>query len=79
MYTLRLVTENGSTEIGGPLRTLGEALNQINTLIATIPGAKKMDDFEGATWSTGGGSIRILGILDQFGLPVSKKETESCF
>lgn len=77
MYSIRLVTESGNASIGGPLRTLSEAIAQVDSIAKTIPSSTKLEDKIGIRWSMAGGNFRYLIVTGIFGMPVeTEKEQE---
>lgn len=77
MYEIRLI-ENGRfvTAVGGPLRTLSDALSQIDSLCKDAD-TEALVDYVGCKWTRGGDTICALVVVNELGIPVEivrKKE-----
>lgn len=76
MYNIRYI-ENGQFKsvIGGPIRVLSDAVNQINTLCSDT-GASEIKDFIGCKWERCAGTICALVVCDEFGRLVKIVDSE---
>lgn len=76
MYQIRLV-ENGQfvTVIGGQLKTLSEAIKQIETLCHST-NAELLEDYLGCRWTRGSSTLCYLLVCDRLGWPIKAVKEE---
>ena len=76
MYQIRFY-ENGAfvTELGGPVRTLPQALEQIERLSKGTD-AESMQRYVGVRWMRAGITPFHMLVVDEFGFPVKSVESE---
>lgn len=76
MYNIRFY-ENGVfvTELGGPVRTLSEAIGQIDRLSSGTD-AEAIKNFVGVKWMRAGITPCHMLVVNEFGLPIKTVQTE---
>lgn len=62
------------TNIGGPLRTIGECLQQIAKLTESVD-VTPVDGFVGCRWSRNGTECHLL-VVNEMGIPVKESPAE---
>lgn len=73
MYTIVLMRDGRSvTSIGAPIRTLSEALKQVESLRQGLD-ATDIGQIVGCRWTTASGSICALIIVNAIGEPIKSK------
>lgn len=74
MYQIRYIEDGHfKTVIGGPVRTLGEAVEQVISLCEGN-GNEELEDYVGCSWVRGGDVTCVLLVCNEFGIPIKSEK-----